>query len=114
MLVRKMEQRNTPSEAAPPDVDPAVVRDPNEAYTHSVKEALLDAMIESSGPLNLGADEWLTVAARDNVPRDPLVPGDSNELNTVIFKVRGSDLAAFRAGTITLEQARKRVDAKEN
>ena len=33
-------------------------------------------MIENSGPLALGADEWLTVAARDNVPRDPLIPSD--------------------------------------
>jgi hypothetical protein len=112
-LVRKMEQRTVSNEASP-DLDPAVVRDPNEAYTRAVKEALIDAMLESSGPMNLGPDEWLTVAARDNVPRDPLVPGDSTELNTVIFKVKGSDLAAFRTGGITLEEARKRVDAREN
>jgi hypothetical protein len=112
-LVRQMEERNTP-EATSSQVDPAVVRDPNEAYTRSVKEALVDAMLESSGPLNLGADEWLTVAARDNVPNDPLVPGDSTDLKSVIFKIKGSDLAAFRAGQLTLEQARTRVKAEEN
>ena len=113
VLIRQMEQRNM---AAPPSsqVDPAVVRDPNEAYTRAVKEALVDAMLESSGPLNLGADEWLTVAARDNVPNDPLVPGDSTDLRSVIFKIRGSDLAAFRAGQITLDDARTRVRAEEN
>ena len=113
VLIRQMEQRNM---AAPPSsqVDPAVVRDPNEAYTRAVKEALVDAMLESSGPLNLGADEWLTVAARDNVPNDPLVPGDSTDLRSVIFKIRGSDLAAFRAGQITLDEARTRVKAEEN
>ena len=91
-----------------------MVRDPNEAYNRAVKEALVDAMLESSGPLNLGPDEWLTVAARDNSPADPLVPGDSTDLNTVIFKIKGGDLAAFRAGQITLEEARKRVKAEEN
>jgi len=113
VLVRQMEERNMP-EAPSPQVDPAVVRDPNEAYTRAVKEALVDAMLESSGPLNLGADEWLTVAARDNVPNDPLVPGDSTDLKSVIFKIRGSDLAAFRSGQLTLEQARTRVKAEEN
>jgi len=111
ILLRQMEARNTSSSA---QVDPAVVRDPNEAYTRAVKEALVDAMLESSGPLNLGPDEWLTVAARDNVPNDPLVPGDSTDLKAVIFKIKGSDLAAFRSGQLTLEQVRPRVKAEEN
>ena len=114
-LFRQMEARNMQQvPASSPQVDPAVVRDPNEAYTRAVKEALIEAMLESSGPLNLGPDEWLTIAARDNVPNDPLVPGDSTDLQTAIFKVKGSDLAAFRAGHITLEQARARVKAEEN
>jgi hypothetical protein len=112
-LVRQMEERNLPASPSG-QVDPAVVRNPNEAYTRAVKEALVDAMLESSGPLNLGPDEWLTVAARDNIPADPLVPGDSTDLNTVIFKIKGSDLAAFRSGQITLAQARERVKAEEN
>jgi hypothetical protein len=74
----------------------------------------VEAMLESSGPLNLGPDEWLTVAARDNVPNDPLVPGDSTDLKSVIFKIKGSDLAAFRSGQITQDEARKRVRAEEN
>ena len=114
VLVRQMEERNLPQASTASNVDPEVVRDPNEAYTRAVKEALVDAMIESSGPLNLGPEEWLTVAARDNVPNDPLVPGDSTDLKSVIFKVRGSDLAAFRAGQITIEQARSHVKAEEN
>ena len=111
-LVRQIEQRN--ASEVPPKVDPEVVRDPNEAYTRAVKEALVDAMIESSGHLNLAPEEWLTVAARDNVPNDPLVPGDSTDLQTVIFKIKGSDLAAFRSGQLTLEKARQRVLAEEN
>jgi hypothetical protein len=112
-LVRQIEERNLPVPASA-QVDPAVVRDPNEAYTRAVKEALVDTMLESSGPLNLGPDEWLTVAARDNVPNDPLVPGDSTDLKSVIFKINGRDLAAFRSGQMTLDEARKRVKAEEN
>jgi hypothetical protein len=113
-LVRQMEQRNIAQVQVPPKVDPEVVRDPNEAYTRAVKEALVDAMIESSGHLNLAPGEWLTVAARDNVPNDPLVPGDGTDLRSVIFKIKGSDLAAFRSGQLTLEQARERILAEEN
>ena len=53
-LVRQMEQRSLPTSPSACRSIPAVVRDPNEAYTRSVKEALVDAMLESSGPLNLG------------------------------------------------------------
>ena len=114
MLVRQMEQRNIAQVQVPPKVDPEVVRDPNEAYTRAVKEALVDAMIESSGHLNIAPEEWLTVAARDNVPNDPLVPGDGSDLRSVIFKIKGSDLVAFRSGQLTLEKARERVLAEEN
>lgn len=112
LLVRQVESR-MPVPASP-EVDPAIMDDPNQAYTKAVKDALVDAMLENSGPLNLGPDEWLTVAARDNVPRDPLVPGDTTDLNTVVFRVKGSDLAAFRAGRATLEETRRRVEAREN
>lgn len=114
LLVRQMEERNMPQLPNNQGVDPAVVRDPNEAYTRAVKEALVEAMIESSGPLNLQPAEWLTVAARDNVPSDPLVPGDATELRSVIFKIKGSDLAEFRAGTLSLDEARKRVLSEDN
>ena len=73
----------------------------------------MDAMIENSGPLTLGPDEWLTVAARDNVPRDPLIPSDTADFSTIIFRVKGSDLTAFRAGRLTLEEARKKVEVRE-
>jgi hypothetical protein len=93
---------------------PAIVDDPEEHYTREVKGALIDAMIENSGPVTIGPDEWLTVAARDNVPRDPLIPTDAADTRAIIFRVKGSDLAAFRAGRLTLEEARKKVETREN
>ena len=98
---------------AAPSVDARVLDNPAEGYTREVKAALIDAMIENSGPLALGPEEWLTVAARDNVPRDPLSPGDTTDFSTIIFRVKGSDLAAFRAGRMTLEEARQKVEVRE-
>ena len=100
-------------EATQPPVDSRVLDNPAEGYTREVKAALMDAMIENSGPLALGPDEWLTVAARDNVPRDPLVPGDTADFSTIIFRLKGSDLAAFRAGRSTLEETRQKVEVRE-
>jgi len=78
-----------------------------------VKAALIDAMLENSGALALAPEEWLTVAARDNVPRDPLVPSDTADFSTVIFRIKGSDLAAFRAGRLALDEARQKVEVRE-
>lgn len=96
-----------------PSMDPRLLDDPNQAYTREVKAALIDAMIENSGPLAVGPEEWLTVAARDNLPRDPLVPGDTADFSTVIFRVKGSDLAGFRGGRLTLEEARGKIEVRE-
>jgi hypothetical protein len=78
------------------------------------REALIDAMIEHSGPIPVGVEEWLTVAARDNAPRDPLMPGDTAGLNTLIFRVKGVHLAAFRTGKISLDEARSQVEVQEH
>jgi hypothetical protein len=99
--------------AAAPQVDPAVVEDPNGAYTREVSTAIIDALIENSGPLPVGDNEWLTVAARDNVRPDRLVPGDTSNISSIVFRIKGTDLAAFRAGRLTLEDARKRVEVKQ-
>ena len=93
---------------------PPAFDNPEEHYTREIKAALVDAMIEHSGPIPIGADEWLTVAARDNVPRDALIPTDTADTTSVIFRVKGSDLSAFRAGRATLEETRKKVETREH
>lgn len=99
--------------AAAPQVDLSVVEDPNGAYTREVSAAIIDAMIENSGPLPVGDSEWLTVAARDNVRPDRLVPGDTSNISSIVFRIKGSDLAAFRAGRMTMDDTRKRVEVKQ-
>jgi hypothetical protein len=106
---------NAQTTLAPPApvVDLAIVEDPNGTYTREVSVAIVDAMIENSGPLPVADNEWLTVAARDNVRPDRLVPGDTSNISSVVFRIRGTDLAAFRAGRMTLEETRKHVEIKQ-
>ena len=101
--------------AAPPApaLDPVMLADPAEAYTREVKAALIDAMLENSGPLAIAPEEWITIAARDSEPGNRLVPGDAYDLTTWVLRAKGSDLAAFRAGRLTLDEARKKVEIKE-
>ena len=97
--------------AAPPDAQ--LLQDPSEAYTQEVKSALIDAMVENSGPLGIGPEEWLTLATRDNVQIDRFTPGDPSEVTTIVLRIKGSDLAAYRAGRITLDEVRTRVDVRQ-
>jgi hypothetical protein len=84
-------------------------RDPNEQYTDAVKTALIDAMLDYN--FNVGADEWLTVAARD--AEGPMTPNEIYDASTLVFSAKGSDLLAFRAGRLTREEARKKVIVRE-
>ena len=95
-----------------PVVDSALLNDPSDAYTSEVKAAVIDAMIENSGPLMLGDNDWLTVAARDNAPSAPFMSGDPDVV-TLVLRVKGGDLSAFRAGRLTLDQVRERVQIGE-
>jgi len=56
-----------------------------------------DAMIEYSGALVIGQDEWLTVAAKDDEPGGPFAQGNPHA-TIVLLRIKGSDLAAFCDG----------------
>ena len=72
--------------------------------------ALVDAMIDYSTPMEIAADQWLTVAARDDEGRDSLAPQDPlEEVVTMIYRIKGSDLQAYRTGRIDRDEVRKRV-----
>ena len=97
-----------------PAVDPDVVDNPHAVYTREVKNALVSAILENGSNLEIGPNEWLTVAARDDEPRNPLVPSNTVDYSTWMIRVKGSDLAALRAKTLTIEEAQKRVEVFEN
>ncbi len=97
--------------------DKRYLQDPNainRAYTESVQRELIDAMIDYSVPMAIGPDEFLTVGARDNMQRDTLAPPDPHEeVVTILLRIKGSDLAAYRAGQIDRVEVRKRVQLRE-
>jgi hypothetical protein len=109
---RTVNTQSAPAAVQPPQVanDP-VLANPNEAYRAAIRTALVEAMLEHTRGLNLAPNEWLTVAARGSDDRPRLAPADI-EGQTNVLSVRGSDLAAFLAGQITLEEAVKRVDVR--
>jgi hypothetical protein len=97
-----------PTPPAPPD---PILEDPNEAYRAEVLKALKDAMLDHSSSLAIGADEWLTIAARGNDDRPRLAPADS-DARTRIIRLKGSDLGAFLARQITREEALQRIEVR--
>jgi hypothetical protein len=96
------------------DTDPARGIDAGRLYTESVQRAIIDAMLDFSGPMNLAPGEWLTVAARDNAERDALAPQDPYETSvTVLLRISGADLREYRSGAIDKATARARVRVGE-
>ena len=82
---------------------------PNIMYSDLVRLGLMDAMLDSSTVLqSLRNDQWLTVVA---IPVDVLVtnPYYRNTSRKLILSIKGEDLAAFRAGKITRDEAKQRI-----
>lgn len=86
---------------------------PREIYQREITDALVNAIVDYSGSLGVGADDWLTIAARESVVDRRFVPGDpSDSAITIILRIKGSDLQALRERTLTREEGRKRVEVK--
>jgi hypothetical protein len=101
---------SAPRVQAMPPADSIWVKDPNRAYTEAVTSALVDAMIDYSTPMAIAPDQWLTVAARDDEGRDSLAPQDPlEEVVTMIYRIKGSDLIEYRTGKIDRDEVRRRV-----
>jgi hypothetical protein len=91
---------------------PPLLDDPGRAYTTEVQSALIDAMLDFGPPIPVADGEWLTIAARDN-DDSRLGGGDPYDVSTILLRIRGADLAAYRAKQITREDAVKRVEIRE-
>jgi hypothetical protein len=88
-----------------------ILNNPEEAFRGEIKQALMEAMLDHSGPLAIGPEEWLTIAARRNEDRARLAPADS-DAQTIVIRASGADLAAFRAGRISRDEAVKRIEVR--
>jgi hypothetical protein len=92
--------------SAAPAAD-SVATDWSEEYHNEVRNQVVDAMLQYAGSLAIGPQEWLTVALRTNEDRPMVGPADGQF--TMILRVRGDDLAAFRAGRYSKDEAVKHV-----
>jgi hypothetical protein len=105
-----------PSQAAAAPTAPAsglstdpILNNPEEAYRAEVMAALMDAMLDHSLGLELAAEEWLTIGARRS--ESPRLAGDT-PARTIQMGLKGADLHAFLAGSITRDEARRRIDVR--
>jgi hypothetical protein len=87
-----------------------ILNNPQEAYRQEVTQAVIDAMLEYGGALGISGDEWLTIGERRNEVRPRI--GFDSDAQTVIIRLRGTDLGAFRAGQLSREDALKRVEVR--
>lgn len=103
----------TSASAEAPVVAPAaaaaapVLEDPLAEYERAVTRRLIDAMLDYSLNMNLGSEEWLTVAARDS---GPTRFGDPYDVVTIVLRVKGSDLAIYAADRSRRDEVRGRVN----
>ncbi|HEX7779532.1 MAG TPA: hypothetical protein VF424_09855 [Vicinamibacterales bacterium] len=92
----------------PMKTSPAVASTPDKMYSDFVRFSLMDAILDSSIVLSLRDNQWLSVAV---VPIDVAVqnPLYRNTSKKLILSIKGEDLAAFRAGKITREEAKQKI-----
>src|SRR6476620_11111623 len=89
---------------------PPVMDDPDRQYTDAVKSALIDAMLDHSLSMDLGPEEWLTVAARQS--DGPLANSQLYDVSTIVLRVKGSDLALYVADRTKRADVRQKVDVR--
>jgi len=97
-------------EADPMEPPLAATADFRVEYRQQVTNALIDAILDNSGVLPLAADDALLVTANGIEPRavNPLLKSPAGKL---VLRAKGADLAAFRQGKITREEARTRIQS---
>jgi hypothetical protein len=84
----------------------------SEQYRAEIKDALMEAMLDYSRGLNIGADEWLIVVAGASSDDQLPLSGLDNQVETVLIRIQGTDLADFLSNRITHEEARQRMEVK--
>ncbi|MPY87737.1 MAG: hypothetical protein GEU99_07435 [Luteitalea sp.] len=97
---------NVTAESVPDEL----LRNPSEAYEREVKGTLVDTVLDYAGTIPVGPNEWFTVAARD---ADQTMAPAGGQAVTVILRISGADLGAFRAGRLSRDEARQRVEIRE-
>jgi hypothetical protein len=97
----------TPGSVADPRTDPKAI------YLNEISNALVDAILDRGAVVGVGADEWLTVAARESADRGYLSMDPADTAMTFMLRIKGSDLKALQEHRLSKEDARKKVEVKQ-
>jgi hypothetical protein len=96
-----------------PNADPMTASpayfDPTREYTNSVREALVNTLLDFGTTLPLNAGETVTIITRDMptpVPRGQLNAIESRQL---ILTIKTDDLIALRGQKITRDEAKQKI-----
>jgi hypothetical protein len=82
----------------------ALLRDPNREYRDTVQRELTDVMLTYGAPMDVGPDDWLCVAAR--------VAEAGQRGQTLMLRVKGSDLAIYAADKARRDEIRGKVEVR--
>ena len=95
-----------PAAMSPADVAnlAALLRDPNREYRDAVQRELTDVMLTYGSPMDLGPDDWLCVAAR--------VAEAGQRGQTLMLRVKGSDLAIYASDKSRRDEIRSKVEVR--
>ena len=100
----------TPDPVGRPPVTPVTEASLNSMYTNFVKDALIDAIVDTAGVLVLtDSDRLLVSAGPDDVLTSQLQRVNTRQL---LLTIKGADLNALRSGGITRDQVRDRIEVK--
>ena len=97
---------SAPAAMSPADVAnlAALLRDPNREYRDAVQRELTDVMLDYGSPMDVGPDDWLCVAAR--------VAEAGQRGQTLMLRVKGSDLAIYAGDKARRDEIRKKVEVR--
>ena len=98
-------------------VDPTdpILSNPEEVFRAEVVQSLIDSMLDHSAAARpWRPTEWLTVGVAAATKCRPRIGPLDSKAPTFVIRVRGSDLAAFRSGQLSREEAIKRVEVRVN
>lgn len=86
---------------------PVTSNDANKHYSEYVREAVIDAILDNSGVLQLKDEQTLAVAV---IPTSVSGPGPyRNSSATLILSIKGADLEQLRQGKISRDEAKRRI-----
>jgi len=76
-------------------------------YSEFVRQAVIDAILDNSGVLQLKDDQMLAVAVIPTSVTGP--PSYRNLSATLILSIKGTDLEQLRQGKISRDEAKRRI-----